>query len=181
MDHIPCLAAWADSLDGIDYPLLSDFWPHGAVAQKYGVLRTEGYSERAIFVVDFEGVIQYIDLHDISHQPDNDVLLDELARIQNNPKLKPHKATDDDIKRLPKGGVVMYCTTWCSDCKQARKWLRERGIPYTEVNITETPGAAEQVKRWAEGNLTTPTFDIDNEVIVDFDIPKLKQTLKIAD
>jgi len=35
-------AAWAQQLGGISYPLLSDFYPHGAVAQAYGVLRPSG-------------------------------------------------------------------------------------------------------------------------------------------
>ena len=68
-------------MGGINYPLLSDFWPHGAVAKKYGVLRKEGKSERAIFIIDKEGIIRYIDIHDIDEQPDNEVLLDELKKI----------------------------------------------------------------------------------------------------
>jgi len=67
IDHVPCIQAWADSLGGIHYPLLSDFWPHGAVAKKYGVLRVEGYAERAIFIIDKIGIIRYIDIHDIDH------------------------------------------------------------------------------------------------------------------
>ncbi len=151
------------------------------MAEQYGVLRAEGHSERAIFIIDGEGIIQYIDIHDIGSQPDNDVLLTELARITGDLTLVPYIATEDDLKRLPKGGVVMYCTTWCADCKQARKWLRERSIRYTEVNITETPGASEQVKRWAGGTVNTPTFDIDGQIVVDFDIPRLKQVLKVSD
>ena len=77
--------AWAESLGGITYPLLSDFWPHGQVAQKYGVLRSEGYSERAIFIVDRTGIIRYVDVHDIDEQPDNEVLFRELAEIEGVP------------------------------------------------------------------------------------------------
>jgi len=73
VDHVPCLQAWAESLGGISYPLSSDFWPHGSVARKYGVLiEEEGKSERAIFVLDKMGIIRYIDIHDIDHQPDNE-------------------------------------------------------------------------------------------------------------
>jgi len=79
------LKAWAESLGGITYPLLSDFWPHGAVAQKFGVLRPEGKSERAIFVMDRTGMIRYVDVHDIDHQPDNEVLFRELAEIEGCP------------------------------------------------------------------------------------------------
>ena len=72
---------WADSLGGISYPLLSDFWPHGMVALKYNVLRGEGMAERAIVIIDKEGIVRYIDVHDIGDQPKNSVLFEELAKI----------------------------------------------------------------------------------------------------
>ncbi len=81
VDHIPCLKAWAESLGGISFPLLSDFSPFGAVADLYGVRRSEGFSERAIFVIDKKGIIRYIDIHDIDDRPSNDVLFRELERI----------------------------------------------------------------------------------------------------
>ena len=74
-------SAWAKSLGGLDYPLLSDFWPHGAVAEAYGVLRAEGMAERAIFIVDKEGKVVYIDVHDISLQPDNEDLFEVLRQL----------------------------------------------------------------------------------------------------
>ena len=61
--------------------MLSDFWPHGQVAQSYGVLREQGFTERAIFVVDREGVIRYIHIHDMDEQPDNEVLLNVLRGL----------------------------------------------------------------------------------------------------
>ena len=78
---MPCLAAWAKSLGGITFPLLSDFNPLGAVARQYGILRDDGFSERAIFVLDARGLISYIDIHDIADKPSNDVLFAELERI----------------------------------------------------------------------------------------------------
>ncbi len=81
VDHVPCLKAWAESLGGISFPLLSDFNPLGAVAGKYGIKRKEGHSERAIFVVDEKGSIRYIDLHDIDDRPSNRVLFSELKKI----------------------------------------------------------------------------------------------------
>lgn len=161
--------------------MLSDFWPHGAVARQYGVLRNEGHSERAIFIIDPQGIIRYIDIHDIDNQPDNDVLLTELARIKGNQSLTPHKATAEEINNLPKGGVVMYCTSWCPDCRNARLWFKEHGIAYTEVNITDVPGASDQLRKWSGGNLITPTFDIDGEIIIDYDVKRLKEILKISD
>lgn len=173
------MKAWAASLGGIDYPLLSDFWPHGDVAQKYGVLRNEGITERAIFVVDRQGMIQYIDIHAISDQPDNDILRDAIRHIDPEAASSEPKESNAVAKPLPHGGIVMYCSTWCPDCKRARVWLKEHSLPYTEVDIYATPGAPEQVKKWANGNLTTPTFEIDGTILVDFDPAKLADVLKI--
>ncbi|HLB27211.1 MAG TPA: redoxin domain-containing protein [Dehalococcoidia bacterium] len=53
--------AWAQQL-GIDFPLLADFYPHGAVAEKYGVLHQAGVAERAIIGIDGEGMVRYIDV-----------------------------------------------------------------------------------------------------------------------
>ncbi len=73
--------AWSKTLGGITYPLLSDFFPHGSVAQAYGVLRSEGMAERAIFVIDKQGIIRYIDVHDIAEQPDEEQIFDELRKL----------------------------------------------------------------------------------------------------
>ncbi len=81
IDSVYANKAWAESLGGISYPLLSDFWPHGMVALKYNVLRKEGMTERAIFIIDKEGVVRYVDVHDIGDQPKNSVLFDELKKI----------------------------------------------------------------------------------------------------
>ncbi len=80
-DNVPSNEAWAKSLGGLSYPLLSDFYPQGHVALKYGVLRDNGITERAIFIVDREGRIRYIDVHDINEQPKNEELLDALKDI----------------------------------------------------------------------------------------------------
>ena len=61
IDTVPSIKAWAKSMGGISYPLLSDFWPHGHTALKYGVLRAEGFTERALFIVDKQGKITFIE------------------------------------------------------------------------------------------------------------------------
>lgn len=182
IDHVPSLQAWAESLDGIEYPLLSDFWPHGKVIRRYGVLRQEGYSERAIFVIDREGRIRYIDIHDIDEQPDNDELLKVIRDI--DPQAAAEAAADpgeleNAPVELPKGGIVLYCTTWCPDCRRARNWLQGRGLAYQDVDVDAVPGAADQVRQWANGYKTTPTFDIDGEIIVGFNIPALEKALGV--
>jgi peroxiredoxin len=82
VDSKPSHVAWAKSLGGITYDLLSDFHPKGAVAQSFGAWREgDGISERALFIVDKEGKIAYIDIHDIGDQPDNEELFDVLKKI----------------------------------------------------------------------------------------------------
>jgi glutaredoxin len=180
IDHVPCLQAWAESLGGINYPLMSDFWPHGKIASLYGVFREkEGDSERAIFVIDKRGIIRYIDIHDIDHQPDNDVVLEVLRRVDpeaalRSPALPPLKP--EEI-RLPHGGIVMYCTRWCPGCRRARAWFQTNKIDYIEVDIDVTPGAAEQLKLWAKGTRTTPTFDIEGTILVGYDEKKVEQAI----
>ncbi len=81
VDNIPTLFAWTNQMGKIWFPALSDFWPHGAVADKYGVLRTDGTSERALFVIDKKGIIRYIDIHDINKRPPLDDLVKELKKL----------------------------------------------------------------------------------------------------
>lgn len=73
--------AWAQTLGGITYPLLSDFFPHGRVADEYGVLRPEGMAERAIIIIDRSGIVRYIDVHNIAEQPDEEQIFDELRKL----------------------------------------------------------------------------------------------------
>jgi peroxiredoxin len=82
VDNIPTLFAWTQEMGGVWFPVLSDFHPHGAVAKKYGVLRSDGTSERALFIVDKKGIIRYIDVHDINQRPKLEVLLKELEKLK---------------------------------------------------------------------------------------------------
>ena len=61
--------------------MLSDFYPHGEVASKYSVLRSNGVSERALFVIDKKGIIRYIDVHDINQRPPLDALATALEKL----------------------------------------------------------------------------------------------------
>lgn len=85
VDNIPTLYAWTSQMcmagEKLWFPVVSDFWPHGAVAAKYGVLRSDGVSERAIFVVDKKGIIRYIDVHDINERPHLEDLARELEKV----------------------------------------------------------------------------------------------------
>jgi len=85
VDNIPTLYAWTNQMcmgEGkLWFPVLSDFYPHGAVAEKYGVLRSDGVSERAIFIIDKDGIIRYIDVHDINKRPHLEDLVRELEKL----------------------------------------------------------------------------------------------------
>lgn len=70
VDSVPAKIAWAETLGGISYDLLSDFHPHGGVAGLYGVQRDDGISERAIFVVDKAGQVVFAKVYDIPTLPD---------------------------------------------------------------------------------------------------------------
>jgi glutaredoxin len=145
----------------------------------YGVLRSEGYTERAIFVIDKDGIIRYIDVHDIDKQPSNDELLKILRKI--DPLAAKAEAKEDKIATtpvLPKEGIVVYCTSWCPDCRRARNWLKANNLDYIEVDIDTNPAASEQVKKWNDGKRITPTFDIGGVIIANFDEPKLINALK---
>ena len=85
VDNIPTLFAWTNQMisegDTLWFPVLSDFWPHGAVADRYGVLRSDGTSERAIFVIDKAGIIRYIDVHDINRRPPLEGIVKALKKV----------------------------------------------------------------------------------------------------
>lgn len=183
VDSSDCQRAWAESLGGITYPLLSDFFPHGQVSQLYGVLRREGYSERSIFIIDQQGVIRYVDVHDFAQQPDNDDIFRVLNELE--PEAAAVLAAADNIAAAaaandpPVADVVMYCTPWCGDCRQARAWLKEQQIPYAEVDISRDRAAAAKVRGWAHGFETTPTFNIKGQIIVDWRPDEVSRALGI--
>jgi peroxiredoxin len=82
IDPQPAKTAWAQSLGGISFDLLSDFHPHGQVAQRYGVFRAkEGFSARAVFVIDKSGRIVWSKVYEIPEQPDNEELFQALEHV----------------------------------------------------------------------------------------------------
>jgi peroxiredoxin len=86
VDNIPTLYAWTNQMcmggGTLWFPVLSDFYPHGAVAKKFGILRSDGVAERALFVIDKKGIIRYIDVHDINTRPRLEVLVGELQKLE---------------------------------------------------------------------------------------------------
>jgi peroxiredoxin len=82
VDNIPTLFSWTNQMGKLWFEVLSDFWPHGAVAARFGVLRSDGMAERALFVIDKEGMIRYIDVHNINQRPSLEDLVRELEKLK---------------------------------------------------------------------------------------------------
>ncbi|HZU31922.1 MAG TPA: glutaredoxin family protein [Candidatus Angelobacter sp.] len=60
--------------------------------------------------------------------------------------------------------LIVYTSTWCGDCRVAKQWLTKNKIAFTEINIEETPGAAEEVVR-NTGKRAIPQFVINGRWI----------------
>jgi peroxiredoxin len=72
---------WADR-EGYDFPLLADFWPHGAVAQAYGVFNDErGFANRGTFLIDRDGVVRFAEMTGPGQARDQDGWRKALARL----------------------------------------------------------------------------------------------------
>jgi peroxiredoxin (alkyl hydroperoxide reductase subunit C) len=81
VDHPFALKAWAGARS-FDFPLLADFWPHGAVAQDYGVFNdAAGFALRGTFVVDRAGVVRYAEVNGPGQPRDQDAWRKALAAV----------------------------------------------------------------------------------------------------
>ena len=76
------LKTWGAAMGGIKHPLLADFWPHGGVAQSFGIFNDgAGIANRCLFIIDPEGTIRFSELHQ-GTLPQVDATLEELAKLQ---------------------------------------------------------------------------------------------------
>jgi alkyl hydroperoxide reductase subunit AhpC len=79
--------AWQEKEIGfLDFPLASDFYPHGGVAQKYGILRegdpVPGISERAIIIVDKKGKIAFAKVYHLGEEPPHEDSFEVLRKLK---------------------------------------------------------------------------------------------------
>lgn len=83
VDPVPSKKAWAGNL-GIKYTrLLSDFWPHGHIAKKYGLFRkNEGFSERANIIINRDHRIEFVRVYDLADLPDINELFTFLREFE---------------------------------------------------------------------------------------------------
>ena len=81
-DPVPSLRAWATTLGGIKYPILSDFHPQGAVLSQYGLLNEQsGTARRSAVVIDKQGVVKWVSAYEPGVVPTPDELLAVLDAI----------------------------------------------------------------------------------------------------
>ncbi len=75
--------------------------------------------------------------------------------------------------------IKMYTTTWCGDCRTAKRFLSEQGIAYEEINLEEHEGAAEYVMKVNDGKRKVPTFEVDGRAfnLSPYDERKLRAEL----
>ncbi len=64
--------------------------------------------------------------------------------------------------------ITMYATTWCGDCRSAKRWFDTHGIPYEYINIEEDERAAEYVRQVNGGSRSVPTIVFpDGSILVE--------------
>jgi peroxiredoxin len=81
VDGVWCHAAFARDRN-LHFPLLSDFEPKGAVARRYGAYRDgDGFTERALFVIDGDGIIRWSYLSPLTVNPGADGILEALEKL----------------------------------------------------------------------------------------------------
>jgi peroxiredoxin len=83
VDSVPCKKAWADSLKIVRTPLLCDFWPHGKVAQDYGIFRdTNGFSERANILIDRKMNAAFVKVYPVHSVPDIQEVISFIEKMK---------------------------------------------------------------------------------------------------
>jgi peroxiredoxin len=85
VDSIMNTTVWEREIGPLEYPLCSDFWPHGEVSRSYGVFRERnplaGTSERAIFVIGRAGRIAFSKVYGLEELPPLSETLEALRKI----------------------------------------------------------------------------------------------------
>ncbi|PKQ16092.1 MAG: NrdH-redoxin [Actinobacteria bacterium HGW-Actinobacteria-7] len=73
--------------------------------------------------------------------------------------------------------LTVYCRPWCPDCRRALAWLDEHDIAYVEVDVDADPDARNRAASHNLGALHTPTFELGDDVCIDFRPERLKELL----
>jgi mycoredoxin len=78
--------------------------------------------------------------------------------------------------------IKMYTTTWCGDCRNAKRFLRERGIAYEEFDIEDDEAAASYVMSVNQGKRKVPTFEVEGRIfnLSPYDEGQLRKELGLS-
>ena len=81
VESIMNTTAWEREIGPFDYALCSDFWPHGDVSWRYGVLGDDGASQRAIFVIGKNGCVEFEKVYPVNEVPTGAEILEVLSKL----------------------------------------------------------------------------------------------------
>lgn len=81
VDNVATLYSWTKDIGGMKFEILSDFWPHGKVADAYGVLRSDGTADRSLFFINKEGRITGVIVSDINSRPPLEDVFSKLEQF----------------------------------------------------------------------------------------------------
>ncbi|GAB3303014.1 peroxiredoxin [Epidermidibacterium keratini] len=81
VDHPFALKAWAQQ-EGYEFPLLSDFWPHGQIAEQYGVFEPQkGFALRGTFLIDRDGIVRFAEVNGPGEARDQSAWRDAMSAL----------------------------------------------------------------------------------------------------
>lgn len=80
------------------------------------------------------------------------------------------------VKQARQPRVIIFTTPTCRFCRAAKKYLRERGIRFKEVDVSRDQAAARDMVR-RSGQMGVPVLDIGGKIVVGFDRPKIDRLL----
>jgi glutaredoxin len=76
--------------------------------------------------------------------------------------------------------ISVYGASWCRDTRRTRAFLNQHGIPYMLLDIDLDPKAAQKVREWNRGYLSTPTLDIEGRIITEPSDEELAELLGVV-
>lgn len=152
VDSRHCHANWAWDLGGVSFPILSDFHPRGAIAEKYGVyLDQSGITDRATVIIDTDGIVQHIDSVGPSGRRDIEKLLEQAKSIAAK---KPQPAAAKATRKALSEDATLYVREGCRFCASVLRAMKNLRIEDRIVvrDVNQDPAArAELDKLSGEG------------------------------
>lgn len=85
---------------------------------------------------------------------------------------------NDETKKKKRKRVIVFSTPTCSYCNQAKRYLRERGVHFRDVDVSRDPAAARDMVR-RSGQQGVPVIDIGGKIIVGFNRPEVDRLLDL--